>query len=99
MFAPLFGIPAHTTELVSKLAAKTGAPVSFCYAERLPWAKGFRFHVVPLPARDIADAEDGAAALNRGIEAVLTHLPEQYWWSYKRFRRLPAGVLSPYRTR
>ncbi|MGQ0530319.1 MAG: lysophospholipid acyltransferase family protein [Panacagrimonas sp.] len=97
VFAPLFGIPAHTTELVSKLAARTQAPVCFCYAERLPWARGFRFHVVPLVNPDIADSEMGAAAMNRGIESVLTHLPEQYWWSYERFRRLPRGIKSPYR--
>ncbi len=99
VFAPLFGIPAHTTELVSKLAARTHAPVCFCYAERLPWGRGFRFHVKPLALSEIADADEGAAALNRGIESVLTHLPEQYWWSYKRFRRLPKGQRSPYRRR
>lgn len=97
VFAPLFGIPAHTSELVSKLAQRTGVPVCFCYAERLPWGRGFRFHVKPLSAASIADAVQGVAALNRGIESVLTHLPEQYWWSYKRFRRLPAGIKSPYR--
>lgn len=97
VFAPLFGIPAHTTELVSKLAARTQAPVCFCYAERLPWGRGFRFHIKPLSSAGVADTESGAAALNRGIEAVLTHLPEQYWWSYKRFRRLPKGIQSPYK--
>jgi Kdo2-lipid IVA lauroyltransferase/acyltransferase len=96
VFAPLFGIPAHTTELVSKLAARTGAPVWFCYAERLPWAKGFRFHATPLSIAGLSDVNEGAAALNRAIESVLTHLPEQYWWSYKRFRRLPKGMKSPY---
>jgi KDO2-lipid IV(A) lauroyltransferase len=90
VFAPLFGIPAHTTELVSKLAARTHASVCFCYAERLNWGRGFRFHVKPLGG-GIADMAEGAAALNRGIESVLTHLPEQYWWSYKRFRRRPEG--------
>lgn len=99
VFAPLFGIPAHTTELVSKLAARTHAPVCFCYAERLPWGRGFRFHITRLATAGIADPVEGAAALNRGIEAVLTHLPEQYWWSYKRFRRLPEGARSPYRRR
>lgn len=99
VFAPLFGIPAHTTELVSKLAARTHAPVCFCYAERLPWGRGFRFHVKVLSTARIADAEIGATALNRGIESVLTHLPEQYWWSYKRFRRLPQGIKSPYKRR
>jgi KDO2-lipid IV(A) lauroyltransferase len=23
-------------------------------------------------------------------------LPEQYWWSYKRYRRLPPGTVDPY---
>lgn len=97
VFAPLFGIPAHTTELVSKLAARTGSPVWFCYAERLPWAQGFRFHVTPMLMKGITDVDQGATAMNRAIESVLTHLPEQYWWSYKRFRRLPAGMQSPYK--
>ncbi len=96
VFAPLFGIPAHTSELVSKLAARTGVPVCFCYAERLPRGAGFRFHVVKLPTEAVSDPVAGVEALNRGIESVLTHLPEQYWWSYKRFRRLPAGIRSPY---
>jgi KDO2-lipid IV(A) lauroyltransferase len=99
VFAPLFGIPAHTTELVSKLASRTHAPVCFCYAERLPWGRGFRFHVKPLGVTGIADAEEGAVALNRGIESVLTHLPEQYWWSYKRFRRRQAGQRNVYKKR
>lgn len=94
-FAPLFGLPAHTPELVTRLAGRTGAPVWFCYAERLPLGRGFRFHVTPAPAH-IGDAAQGASALNRGIEAVLTHLPEQYWWSYKRYRRQPAGSKNPY---
>lgn len=96
VFAPLFGIPAHTTELVSKLAVRTGAPVWFCYAERLPWARGFRFHVTPMSMAGVQDVAAGTAAMNRAIESVLTHLPEQYWWSYKRFRRLPDGMRSPY---
>lgn len=97
VFAPLFGIPAHTTALVNKLAARTGAPVWFCLAERLPWARGFRIHLKPMPVPvAIADAEAGAAALNQSIEQVIREYPEQYWWSYKRFRRLPPGVPDPY---
>ena len=97
VFAPLFGIPAHTTALVSKLAARTGAPVWFCLAERLPWARGFRIHLKPLPVPvAVTDPESGAAALNQDIEKVIRELPEQYWWSYKRFRRLPPGTPDPY---
>ncbi len=95
VFAALFGLPAHTPELVTRLAARTGAPVWFCYAERLRRGQGFRFHLTPAPSQ-VDDPAQGATALNQGIEAVLTHLPEQYWWSYKRYRRQPAGSKSPY---
>lgn len=90
VFAPLFGVPAHTTGLVTKLAARSGAPVWFLLAERLPRARGFRFHLVAAP-EGIADPAQGASALNRGIEDVLRRLPGQYWWSYKRYRRRPPG--------
>ena len=90
VFAPFFGIPAHTTALVSKLAARTGAPVWFCVAERLAWGRGFRIRLEPAPA-EIADSAHGAAVLNAGVEERLRELPEQYWWSYKRYRRRPQG--------
>ena len=95
VFAPLFGVQAHTPELVSRLAAKTSAGVWFCYAERLPRGRGFRMHITQAPPQ-IADAAVGAEAMNRGIESVLMHLPEQYWWSYKRYRRQPQGARNPY---
>jgi KDO2-lipid IV(A) lauroyltransferase len=97
-FAPLFGLPAHTMDLGPKLAARSGAPVNFIVAERLSWGRGFRFHVVPAPA-DIADAQTGAAAVNRGLETCIRRWPAQYWWSYKRFRRRPPGAPDPYARR
>lgn len=87
-FAPLFGIPAHTTDLVGKLAARTDASVWFIVAERRPWARGFRFHITPAPAA-ITDRERSIAALNAGVETCIRARPEQYWWGYERFRRRP----------
>jgi KDO2-lipid IV(A) lauroyltransferase len=89
-YAPLFGIPAHTMDLVSRLAAKSGAPVWFVVVERLSWGRGFRFHLRRAPA-GIDDAQHGPEALNAGVEACIRLLPEQYWWSYRRFRRRPPG--------
>lgn len=94
-FAPLFGIIAHTTTLVSKLAARSEVPVYFIYTERLPWGRGFRYHLRAAPA-DIGDRENGLAALNLGVEQVIRHLPQQYWWGYKRYRRQPAGAAEFY---
>ena len=94
-FAPLFGIPANTMDLVGKLAARSGAPVWFISAERLSWGRGFRFHLERAPS-GIDDPELGPAALNQGVEACVTRMPEQYWWSYKRYRRRPPGEADPY---
>lgn len=94
-FAPFFGTPAHTTDLVGKLAARTGASVWFIVAERRSWARGFAFHLTQAPA-DITDREHSVAALNRGVEERIRALPTQYWWSYERYRRQPPGVANPY---
>ena len=95
VFAPLFGIQAHSTELVSKLAARSGAPVWFCIAERLPRGRGYRIHLLPAP-EGIADPQTGVAALNRGVEDMIRRWPEQYWWAYRRYRRRPPGEAKFY---
>lgn len=95
VFVPFFGVPAHTTELVTKLAARTGAPVWFCLARRRDWGTGFEITLQAVPA-EVADPTHGVAALNRAIEEVIRKMPEQYWWGYERYRRLPSGAPSPY---
>jgi KDO2-lipid IV(A) lauroyltransferase len=94
VFAPLFGHPAHTMDLVTKLAGKTGAPVWFCLAQRRLF-RGFTLQLLPAPL-SVADPAEGAAALNQGVEAVIARAPSQYWWGYERYRRRPAGAPGPY---
>lgn len=96
VFAPMFGIPANTMDLVTKLAARSGAPVLLIVAERLPAAHGFRFQLWPAPA-GIADAASGPALMNSAIETCVRALPGQYWWSYRRYRRRPPGEPDFYR--
>ncbi|MCG5530945.1 lysophospholipid acyltransferase family protein [Halorhodospira halochloris] len=95
-FAPLFGQPAKTMTLASRVAYKSQAPVLFACARRLPAAKGFELHFIPADA-DIAnpDPQLAAAAVNRGVEACVRLAPEQYQWTYKRFATQPDGH-SPY---
>ena len=87
---PFFNHPANTMTLVSKLVEKTGASVFFTFAERLPQGTGFRIHV--LEAQDgIVNSSDpvaAAAELNRQIESCVKLLPEQYLWSYGRYRKI-----------
>jgi len=97
IFAPFFGEPALTMELISRLSAKTGAPVIFCFAERLPYGKGHRIHWVEAPdGIDNADPVLAATALNQGVEACIRLCPTQYQWSYKRFRKHPDGKTNRY---
>lgn len=90
--APFFGRPAKTMTLLNKLAHKSGAPVVFGFAERLPRGGGYRIHLRPAPA-GIADADPelAAAALNVGVEECVRLAPEQYQWTYRRFRRQSGG--------
>ncbi len=97
VFAPLFGVPAYTMLLVSRLARRSGAPVIFMIAERLPRSAGFRIHCLRAPEGiDSDDDMTAAVALNRGIEQCIAICPDQYLWSYRRFRRRPSGERKIY---
>ncbi len=97
VFAPYFGITAHSPVLIPKLIQATGAKLLICIGERLPQARGFviRFHEPP-PGYDSGDVAVAAAALNAGMEACVRACPEQYWWGYKRFKRRPPGEAGLY---
>lgn len=98
LHADFFGQPARTMVLVAKLQAKTGCAVFFNFAERLPKGQGYRLHIIPASA-EIGNEDETCAlqALNQGIEACIRLCPEQYQWSYKRFKHPPDGVQNPYK--
>ena len=98
IFVPFFGIQARTMTLLPKLAAKSGAVVLVAYAERLSWGRGYAVHFKPCDEaiRD-RDPERAASAMNRAVEAAVGECPQQYQWSYKRFRHRPNREPSPYR--
>jgi KDO2-lipid IV(A) lauroyltransferase len=83
--------------LLSRLAAKTGAPVIFAYAERLPRGRGWHLHFLPAPPEiGQGDSEASAAAVNAMVERCVRAAPEQYQWIYKRFRVRPPGEKAFY---
>lgn len=96
--APFFGQPARTMTLVSKLIQKTNCEYLFIVFERLPKAQGYCVHYLPAET-DMASKDEllATAALNRGIEACVSIMPEQYLWSYRRFRKPPQGYENPYK--
>ena len=98
VLAPFFGIPANTMVLLSRLAIKTGAPVVFACAERLPYGRGYHLHFLPAPS-DINDGnlESSATAVNAMVEQCVRQIPTQYQWIYKRFRGRRTGDKEYYK--
>ena len=97
VFAPFFGVPAFTMLLVNRLARRSGAPVIFMFAERLPRGGGYRMHCIEAPEGvDSNDDVTAAAALNQGIAQCVMTCPDQYLWPYRRFRRRPDGGRKVY---
>ncbi len=88
-WADFFGRPAYTMTLVGRLQRASGAALIMAFAERLPAGRGYRLHLEELPARDFDEA-----ALNRAVEAQVRRRPEQYLWSYNRYK-IPAGAKPP----
>lgn len=92
VFAPFFGIPAHTPTLVTRLVQESGAAVLFMYGERLPQGAGYIAHYSPAPAPVYdPDLLVSTTAINAEIERCIRECPEQFWWGYRRFRRRPPG--------
>lgn len=87
-----FGRQAYTMTLVGRMAEQTGAPVLLCYSERLAGGRGYRFMVEPMLAT--LPPESPVRALNRSLEQLIRRRPEQYLWSYNRYK-VPAGVRPP----
>lgn len=102
VFAPFFGVDALTMTLLPRLAARTGAAVLFAYCERIDApgaAPAFALRIEAAPEGIASDdTNEGARALNAGVERIARRDPAQYQWTYKRYSRRPpgSGETSPY---
>jgi Kdo2-lipid IVA lauroyltransferase/acyltransferase len=97
-FAPFFGRQSLTLSLIPKLAARSGAPVVFAYAEPVPG--GFDIHIEPAMATIASDdLVLATTAMNAQVEAIARRDLCQYQWTYKRFSKRPpgSGETNPYR--
>lgn len=86
-WADFFGRPAYTMTLVGKLVESTGATVLLAFGERLPTGAGYSIHIEPLYAEMEQNPAPSPKEINLGIERLVRQRPEQYLWSYGRFKR------------
>lgn len=97
-YAPFFGRPARTMTLVSKLIQKTDCACLFVVMQRLPKAQGYVLHVLPADEKLASeDSLEATKALNNGVEQCIALAPDQYLWSYKRYRKPPPGFENIYK--
>jgi KDO2-lipid IV(A) lauroyltransferase len=89
VWTEFFGRPAYTMTLAVRLQRATGATVIMVLAERLPRGQGYHMYFEEVPT-----AQFDEAALNRAVEAQVRRCPEQYLWSYNRYK-VPAGAPAP----
>jgi KDO2-lipid IV(A) lauroyltransferase len=98
VFAPFFGIPAATVTVLSRLAETTHAAVLPCITRILPGGRGYELRFFPpLENFPTDDPAADAARMNREIENWVREMPEQYMWSYRRFKTRPNNGPSLYR--
>ena len=94
VWAPFFGHPAWTMTLAARLQQSTGASILFILCERLPHGRGYRLRIEPPDAPLPAEPHAAAAAINAEMERLIRLCPQQYLWSYNRYK-VPAGVTPP----
>ena len=86
VWANFFGRPALTMTLAGKLARQTGVAVIMIAGERLPGGKGWRNHYLRLPDPLPQDPHELARLINSSMETLIQRFPEQYLWSYNRYK-------------
>jgi KDO2-lipid IV(A) lauroyltransferase len=92
---PFFGVPVATNIATSRLARLSGAPVLPYFPERLADGSGYVMHIgAPLENFPSGDPMQDALQFHHLIEAQVRRVPEQYLWTYKRFKTIDS---DPYR--
>lgn len=96
-FSSFFGQQTLTSKLIPRLAAKTNAQCVIAYCKRRDSGSGFD---IILEAVDLCSGEvEPMQKLNDAVEQAIRRHPEQYLWSYKRFRTREAGDPELYQFR
>lgn len=90
-FAPFFSQAALTSTLIPELCRRTGAtPV---IATCLRGEDGFRIEMT------VIETPLDTTMMNAAMERAIRTAPEQYLWTYKRFRTRPPGESERYQFR
>lgn len=94
VWVPFFGRPAYTTPLPARLANRNNTPVVMFTAKRKGLGAGWLMQATRL-APLAEDADLAATELNIAIENAILVAPEQFIWSYNRYKHPTGAELPP----
>ena len=94
VWVPFFGRPAYTTPLPARLANRNNTPVVMFTAKRKSIGRGWLMQATRLTPFN-EDANIAAAELNIAIENAVLVAPEQFIWSYNRYKHPTGAELPP----
>jgi KDO2-lipid IV(A) lauroyltransferase len=92
VWVQFFGRTAYTMTLIGRLCESLDPAVFLAAAKRLPNGKGYEIEVKRVEG-DLS-GEAGARRMNAAVEEAVRKCPEQYLWSYNRYKH-PAGAPLP----
>lgn len=93
IWADFFGRPAYTTTLPIRLANRHNTPAIMFTAKRRQLGRGWIIDAKRLDSFS-SDANTAAKELNTAIEDAILTAPEQFIWSYNRYKH-PSGAELP----
>lgn len=94
---PFFGEPAVTNTATSKIARLSGAKVLPYFFRRNADDSGYRVDIgAPLEGFPTEDAAADTARLIRLLEDYIRLAPDQYLWTYRKFKGRPASYPDVY---
>lgn len=96
IFAKFFGQDAKTMDLIQKIQKKSQAKV-YQIAAIKNADKKYEVHLEPIEIDVELEAVDYANQLNAALESLIRRFPEQYQWSYKRFKSTVDGRPNVYK--
>lgn len=85
MIVKFFGRPASVFKTPALLAARTGAPLVFCYDIRLPNGSHAATFLEPKHVND-DEVEDATLWFCEELEKAILQAPEQWWWLHDRWK-------------
>ena len=94
VWVPFFGRPAYTTSLPARLANRNKTPIVMFTAKRIGLGKGWLMQATRLSPLS-EDANTAAAQINIAIENAVLVAPEQFIWSYNRYKHPTGAELPP----